>query len=223
MSLEIKNLKKSFQQGGAQIQILKGLNASIAEGEMVAVVGRSGSGKSTLLSLLAGLEKPEEGEIKIHLHNMTNMSEAQLTRFRAENLGFVFQQYHLISHLTALENVMLPLEILKKERAQELSEKLLTELGLGHRLSHFPHQLSGGECQRVAIARALITEPKVLLADEPSGNLDSETGDTVMELFFELVKRKNITTILVTHSETLANKCQRKLRLQNGLLTESVT
>ncbi len=222
MSLQISELKKSFFQGAQQIQILKSLNAEIHEGEIVAIVGRSGSGKSTLLSLLAGLERPDHGEIKINGQNMTAMDENQITKFRAENLSFVFQQYHLISHLTALENVMMPLEILKQKDIQVRAEKLLTELGLGHRLDHFPHQLSGGESQRVAIARALITEPKVLLADEPSGNLDSETGDSVMDLFFDLVKRKKMTTVLVTHSESLANKCQRKLRLQNGILQESV-
>jgi putative ABC transport system ATP-binding protein len=220
MSLVLKEVKKSFHQGDTEIQVLKGLETTITPGEIVSVVGQSGSGKSTLLSILAGLERADAGQILVDSVNLMNLNESELTLFRAQNIAIVFQQYHLISHLTALENVMLALEILKIEDAQSKAEAALKELGLGHRLTHFPSQMSGGECQRVAIARALVVRPKILLADEPSGNLDTHTGEKVMDVFFEVVKKHNITTILVTHSETLAKRCQRTLRLNEGHLRE---
>jgi putative ABC transport system ATP-binding protein len=184
------------------------------------IVGQSGSGKSTLLSILAGLERADTGDISVDKINLTPLTEQELTLFRAQNIAIVFQQYHLISHLTALENVMLALEILKMANAKERAEEVLKELGLGHRLNHFPSQLSGGECQRVAIARALVVKPKILLADEPSGNLDTHTGDKVMDVFFDVVRKQKITTILVTHSEALAQRCGRRLRLEEGILKD---
>ncbi len=220
MSLQLVNIKKNFKQGEADIRVLNGLNATIKSGELVSIVGQSGSGKSTLLSLLAGLERVDDGQLLIDGTDISRLSENEMTRFRSENISIVFQQYHLVSHLTALENVMLPLEIQKKENAQEQAIKLLTELGLEKRMNHFPSQLSGGECQRVAIARALIVQPKMLLADEPSGNLDTKTGEKVMELFFEIARKYKMTTILVTHSEELAKKCQRQLQLSEGQLKE---
>lgn len=220
MSLILKDLKKGFHQGEVSIQVLDGLNASIKEGEIVAIVGQSGSGKSTLLSLLAGLERADSGEILVDQQNLALFNEHQMTAFRARNIAIVFQQYHLVAHLTALENVMLALEIQKMKDARPRAEEALKELGLGHRLNHFPSQLSGGECQRVAIARALVVQPKILLADEPSGNLDAHTGEKVMAAFFEIVRKYKITTILVTHSEILAKKCQRTLNLSDGLLRE---
>ena len=220
MSLVLKDVRKSFHQGETEIEVLKGLNVQIEPGQVVSIIGQSGSGKSTLLSILAGLERADAGDILVDTVNLTPMSEQQLTLFRAQNISIVFQQYHLIAHLTALENVMLALEILKMENAKERAEEALKELGLGHRLEHFPSQLSGGECQRVAIARALVVKPKILLADEPSGNLDTHTGDKVMEVFFDIVKKHKITTVLVTHSESLAQKCQRTLRLEEGQLRE---
>lgn len=221
MSLILKDIKKGFSQGETEIQVLKGLNISIEPGQVVSIVGQSGSGKSTLLSLLAGLERADSGEILVDRVNLTPMSESEITKFRAQNIAIVFQQYHLIAHLTALENVMLALEILRIENPKQRAEEALMELGLGHRLNHFPSQLSGGECQRVAIARALVVKPKILLADEPSGNLDTQTGDKVMDVFFDIVKKHNITTVLVTHSEVLAKKCQRILRLEDGHLKEA--
>lgn len=221
MSLIIENLKKSYRQGDQNIEVLKGLSARIPEGRMVSVVGRSGSGKSTLLSLLAGLENADSGQILVDGVDLTTMSEKNLTEFRAQKISIVFQQYHLVSHLTALENVTLPLEILGRDHTEEKAVKLLEEMGLKHRLHHTPGQLSGGECQRVAIARALVVEPKILLADEPSGNLDIETGDRVMELFFEISHRHKITTLLVTHSDTLAKRCERTYRLINGIFQEA--
>lgn len=221
MSLILKDLKKGFLQGDAQIQVLKGLNVQVEPGQVVSIVGQSGSGKSTLLSILAGLERADSGAILVDSVDLTPMTEQELTLFRAQNIAIVFQQYHLMSHLTAVENVMLGLEILKMEKPRERAEEALVELGLGHRLHHFPSQLSGGECQRVAIARALVVKPKILLADEPSGNLDIHTGDKVMDVFFDIVKKHNITTLLVTHSEQLAKRCQRILRLNEGQLRDS--
>lgn len=220
MSLVLNQVRKGFHQGETEIQVLKGLNASIEPGQVVAIVGQSGSGKSTLLSLLAGLERADSGEILVDSVNLVPLSEQEITLFRAQNIAIVFQQYHLIAHLTALENVMLSLEILKMENPRERAEEALRELGLGHRLNHFPSQLSGGECQRVAIARALVVKPKILLADEPSGNLDIHTGDKVMDVFFDIVRKHKITTILVTHSEALAKRCERVLRLEEGQLRE---
>lgn len=220
MSLVLKNVKKSFHQGDTEIAVLKGLNVEIKPGQVVSIVGQSGSGKSTLLSLLAGLERPDAGDILVDNVHLAPMTEQELTLFRAQNIAVVFQQYHLIAHLTALENVMLALEILKMENPRQRAQEALEELNLGHRLNHFPSQLSGGECQRVAIARALVVKPKILLADEPSGNLDTHTGDKVMEVFFDIVKKHQITTILVTHSESLAQRCQRILRLEDGLLRD---
>lgn len=220
MSLVLSSVRKSFRQGETEIQVLKGLDVTIEPGQVVSIVGQSGSGKSTLLSLLAGLERAEGGEILVDKVNLLPLTEQEMTLFRAQNIAIVFQQYHLIAHLTALENVMLALEILKLENPRERAEEALKELGLGHRLNHFPSQLSGGECQRVAIARALVVKPKILLADEPSGNLDTQTGDKVMDVFFDIVRKHKITTILVTHSEVLAKKCERILRLEEGHLRE---
>lgn len=220
MSLILKDLRKSFLQGDTEIKVLNGVNAEIKEGQIVAIVGQSGSGKSTLLSLLAGLEKADSGEIRVDGTDIAALSESQITNFRARNISIVFQQYHLVSHLTALENVQLPLEILGRPDAEQKSRKLLEDMGLSHRISHFSNQMSGGESQRVAIARALVVEPKILLADEPSGNLDIHTGEKVMEIFFAMAKKQKMTTILVTHSEALAKRCERILRLEEGRLRE---
>jgi putative ABC transport system ATP-binding protein len=218
MSLIVQNLHKKFHQGDADIEVLRGVSFEIEVGSLVAVLGQSGSGKSTLLSLLAGLDRPTSGEILVDDQKMTGLSEEQMTAFRAKKIGIVFQQFHLMSHLTALENVMLPLEILREKNIEERARHSLAQMGLSHRVNHFPSQLSGGECQRVAIARALVVEPKILLADEPSGNLDSETGQKVMDIFFEVVRKNKTTTILVTHSEALASQCGKKLTLKNGLM-----
>lgn len=221
MSLALKDLEKSFQQGDTKIHVLKGLQVQVEEGQIVAIVGQSGSGKSTLLSILAGLERPDAGEIRVGGINMSPLTEKEMTLFRAKNISIVFQQYHLVSHLTALENVMLPLEILKRDKAEEKARALLTEMGLAHRLHHFANQMSGGECQRVAIARALVVEPKLLLADEPSGNLDTQTGEKVMDIFFAMANKFKMTTVLVTHSEALAKRCERTLHLEEGRLREA--
>lgn len=222
MSLQLSNVIKSFQQGENKVEVLKGLNAEVKQGEIVAILGKSGSGKSTLLSVLAGLTKVDQGQYSLNGHKLESLSEDEWSDFRSQNIAIVFQQYHLVSHLTALENVTLPLEIQgQSAEAQAKAKKILEDLGLGHRLDHFPKQLSGGESQRVAIARALIASPKLLLADEPSGNLDVTTGDSVMKLFFEVVRKNKITTLLVTHNEELARMCDRILRIQDGRFQEN--
>lgn len=216
--ITVENLNKSFFQNQNQISILKNLSLQVNAGEVIGLVGQSGSGKTTFLTLMSGLEKPDTGSILVNDTDLVKLSEEQLTQFRAKNISIVFQQYHLISHLTALENVMLPLEVMgiSQQEAKERALNLLNEVGLANRVEHFPSQLSGGESQRVAIARALVTTPKVIYADEPSGNLDQETGAKVMSLFMSIVKKYQITTLLVTHNLELAGLCQKVYKLQNG-------
>jgi putative ABC transport system ATP-binding protein len=215
VSVTVENLRKTYQQGHATIEALRGVSLKIQTGELVAILGASGSGKSTLLGLLAGLDQPSAGRILVHDTDLYALPEGKRTDFRAQSISLVFQQFHLLPHLSALENVGLPLEILGRADASR-ARSLLEAVGLGPRMHHLPSQLSGGECQRVAIARALITEPKLLLADEPSGNLDGETAASVMQLFFQTVREKKITCFLVTHNEELAARCDRVLRIQGG-------
>jgi putative ABC transport system ATP-binding protein len=212
------NLRKSYGQGDAKVEVLKGINLEIKKGETLALIGKSGSGKSTLLSLLAGLDYPDSGEISINGKTISSMSEKELTSFRAAHMGIIFQQFHLVSTLTAFENVLLPLELLKRPGAQAKALALLESVGLGHRSHHLPSQLSGGESQRVAMARALAIGPAILFADEPSGNLDEETGEKVMDLLFQMVKETGTTLVLVTHDQDLAKKCQRIVHLEHGSL-----
>lgn len=216
--MQIRDLKKSYGAGASRVEVLKGINLDIQAGEQVALVGKSGSGKSTLLSLLAGLDSPDAGTISIEGKNYSHLKESELTAFRAEKMGIVFQQFHLVSTLSALENVLLPLEILKRPRAKEEAQKLLESVGLAHRMHHLPSELSGGESQRVAIARALGHKPSILFADEPSGNLDEETGDKVMQLLFDLVNATKTTLVLVTHDPELASRCSRVVHLEHGNL-----
>jgi putative ABC transport system ATP-binding protein len=217
-TVTVKDLRKSYGQGESKVEVLKGINLDIQKGETLALIGKSGSGKSTLLSLLAGLDNPESGHIHINGKNISSMSEKELTNFRASHMGIVFQQFHLVSTLTAFENVLLPLELLKRPDAQERAIHLLESVGLSHRKDHLPSQLSGGESQRVAIARALAIKPSILFADEPSGNLDEETGDKVMELLFKMVRDTGTTLVLVTHDQDLARKCSRTVHLEHGSL-----
>lgn len=216
MSLQIKSLKKTYVQGLEKLVILNHLNMQVNTSELVAVVGASGSGKSTFLSLVAGLDQFDDGDILINNQSIKNLNSPQMTKFRAQNIGFVFQQFHLIQHLTAFENLVLPLEILGRPFSEADIHHALENVGLAHRASHKPTELSGGECQRLALARGLITKPSLLLADEPSGNLDSETGERVMKLFFEQVRATQTTTVLVTHDMELAKKCDRIFVLKNG-------
>lgn len=216
MSIQIQNLNKSYSLNSEKLNILKNLNAEIQTGEIVAVVGASGSGKSTLLSLLSGLDHADSGDITIQGQKIFQLSPQQMISFRAQNIGIIFQQFHLVSHLTAFENVALPLDILNRPYKSEDILMALDHVGLKSRAGHKPSELSGGESQRLAIARALITRPNLLLADEPSGNLDSETGSKVMDLFFQQVRQQKTTTILVTHDMALADRCDRKLVLKQG-------
>ena len=217
MLLEINQLYKSFPQTDhGQIDVLKNINLEINEGETVAVVGQSGSGKSTLLSLMAGLDRQTTGSLRLRDKEISEMSEVKLTQFRAENIGIIFQQFYLMPHLTALENVSLPLEMFGYEDYLNRAKEALNQVGLSGREQHFPHQLSGGESQRVAIARAVVARPSILLADEPTGNLDNETGVQVANLLFDLVKTTGMTMLLVTHNTEMARRCSRQLTLQFG-------
>ena len=217
MLLEINQLYKSFPQTDhCQIDVLKNINLEIHEGETVAVVGQSGSGKSTLLSLMAGLDRQTTGSLRLRDKEISEMSEVKLTQFRAENIGIIFQQFYLMPHLTALENVSLPLEMFGYENYLNRAKETLQQVGLSDREQHFPHQLSGGESQRVAIARAVVGRPSILLADEPTGNLDNETGVQVANLLFELVKTTGMTMLLVTHNTEMAKRCTRQMTLQFG-------
>ena len=220
--LVLDNLSKEFPSvgGGESLQILKSLNLDLQAGETVAVLGTSGSGKSTLLSLVAGLDVPTNGAVFLGEKNLVTMPEYELVSYRALHLGIVFQQFHLMPHLSALENVSLPLELADNTQAISKATKALNSVGLGERLSHYPSQLSGGECQRVAIARALCVEPLLLLADEPTGSLDTHTADSVADLLFNLVQDGETTMLLVTHNLQLAQRCDRVLRLQEGRLVE---
>ncbi len=218
MILQVKDLRKSFTQGKRTIDALKGVSFQVEKNESLAIVGPSGSGKTTLLSLLAGLDQVSAGEINFDGNPIHNMSERELNAFRAQNIGIVFQQFHLMPHLSALENVALPLDILGQDNSEERARSMLVQVGLGDRVTHRPHQLSGGECQRVAIARASVTNPKILLADEPSGNLDTETGAKVMDLLFQLVEDHGMTLILITHNEKLAHRCQKQIHIVGGQL-----
>ena len=216
--LALKKVSKSYSQGDTKIQILNDLDFQVKRGETVAITGQSGSGKSTLLALIAGIDRPDSGTITIGETDLSTLDESQLTKFRGAKLGIVFQQFHLIPYLTALENVMLALEISGDHSAQSKAKEALASVGLSSREKHYPSQLSGGECQRVAIARAFVTNPEFLIADEPSGNLDPATGSQVMDLLFNQVLSRKMTLIVVTHSIELAKKCQRIFKLSSGCL-----
>ena len=202
------------------ISILEDINLEVNAAETVSVVGQSGSGKTTLLSLLAGLDTPTSGSIQLFQHSMDTMNEDDRAGLRSKFIGFVFQAFHLIPGFTALENVMLPLEINDHADADDIARQWLDRVGMAHRLDHYPKTLSGGEQQRVAIARAFATTPPLLLADEPTGNLDTETGHNVIELLFELNQEQSTTLILVTHDESLTQRCQRCFRLIQGMLEQ---
>lgn len=214
--IRVENLTRTFQTRQGPLPILKDLNFEIAKGEIVAITGHSGSGKSTLLGLLAGLDQQQSGEILYAGESLKNRSPEQSHQFRARNISLIFQNHYLIPHLTALENVLLPLQILRLSSGEQKARDLLTQVGLQDRLDHFPSELSGGESQRVAIARGLVINPMVLLADEPTGSLDAETGEKVMKIYFDLVRKNNLTSIIVTHNQELAQLCDRTLKLSQG-------
>lgn len=198
------------------LPILQGLSLNIKQGESVAIVGASGSGKSTLLGIMAGLDSASSGEVLLQGSNLSALTEDERAAVRARGVSFVFQNFQLLSGLTALENVMLPLEIQGVKKAKQEAQELLQKVGLGARLSHYPNQLSGGEQQRVALARAFAGKPQILFADEPTGNLDRHTGEKIEELFFALNKSTGTTLVLVTHDQSLAARCDRQVRIDEG-------
>ena len=216
--LEAHELSKEVSSPEGTLTILSDVSFSISAGESVAVVGPSGAGKSTLLALLAGLDLPTTGHVTLSSANLSSLDEDGRAQLRAENVGFVFQSCHLVPSLNALENVMLPLELAGRTDARAVAHSIIKEVGLQDRWSHYPAQLSGGEKQRVAIARAFATEPAVLFADEPTGNLDSRTGANIMELMFDLNRNSRTTLVLVTHDQGLAERCDRVLSLDVGKL-----
>ncbi len=220
--LSARHLSKVVPSTEGELSILHDLSLELSRGDSLAIVGSSGSGKSTLLGLLAGLDLPSSGEVQLAGHNLTNLDEDQRARVRAEHVGFVFQSFQLLDNLNALENVMLPLELDGRRDARERARDLLQRVGLGQRLTHSPRQLSGGEQQRVAIARAFAAEPAVLFVDEPTGNLDSHTGERISDLLFELNQERGATLVLVTHDERLAHRCRRLIRLEGGHLVDTV-
>ena len=218
--LEARGISKQVSSPEGPLTILSAVSFSISSGESVAVVGPSGAGKSTLLALLAGLDLPTEGHVVLNSHNLGELDEDGRARIRAESVGFVFQSFHLVPSLNALENVMLPLELAGVDDARAASHTIIEQVGLSDRWRHYPAQLSGGEKQRVAIARAFATEPAVLFADEPTGNLDSRTGTNIMNLMFELNQESSTTLVLVTHDRSIAQRCNRILTLDAGLLVD---
>ncbi|MCZ4322278.1 ABC transporter ATP-binding protein [Pseudomonas anguilliseptica] len=220
--LTARNLSKVVPSTEGELTILHDLSLGLVSGDSLAIVGSSGSGKSTLLGLLAGLDLPSSGSVVLAGNDLASLDEDQRARVRAEHVGFVFQSFQLLDSLNALENVMLPLELEGRADARQRARTLLDRVGLGQRLTHYPRQLSGGEQQRVAIARAFAAEPAVLFADEPTGNLDSHTGERISDLLFELNKERGATLVLVTHDERLAHRCQRLIRLEGGHLVDHV-
>lgn len=218
--IKCDNLQKRVPIAGAELEILKGITLEIKSGESVAIIGASGSGKSTLLGLLAGLDEGSGGSVTINGTDLGTLDEDGRARFRGEHIGFVFQSFQLLPALTALENVMLPLELQGQYDVAEKAEHYLKRVELEARMRHYPLQLSGGEQQRVALARAFASRPAILFADEPTGNLDSRTGDRIIDLMFELNREEGTTLVLVTHDSALADRCDRRLRLDGGALVQ---
>lgn len=214
--VRIDNLDLSLGRDASRVHILKGVSLEIARGEAIGLVGPSGSGKSTLLMTMAGLERPDRGSIVIDGENLSGFDEDGLARFRGRNIGIVFQSFHLIPTMTALENVAVPLELAGEDDAFGKAAAELEAVGLGERLTHYPAQLSGGEQQRVALARALVVDPALLIADEPTGNLDEATGKGIVDLLFRLKTERGATLVLVTHDPGLAAQCDRVIRLRSG-------
>ena len=218
--IKCENLQKRVPMAGTELEILKGITLEIKSGESVAIIGASGSGKSTLLGLLAGLDEASGGSVTINGTDLGTLDEDGRARFRGEHIGFVFQSFQLLPALTALENVMLPLELQGHSDVTQKAEHYLRRVELDARMGHYPLQLSGGEQQRVALARAFASRPAILFADEPTGNLDSRTGDRIIDLVFELNREEGTTLVLVTHDSALADRCDRRLPLDGGALVK---
>jgi putative ABC transport system ATP-binding protein len=215
-AVAMRGVDLSLGRGAARVHILRGVDLAIGRGESVGIVGASGSGKSTLLMIMAGLERPDKGEIEIDGVSLGSLGEDGLAKFRGSRIGIVFQSFHLIPTMTALENVAAPLELAGAADALHRARAELAQVGLSERADHYPTQLSGGEQQRVALARALVASPSLLIADEPTGNLDEATGKAIMELMFDLPSRRGSTLVLVTHDAALAARCDRVIRMRSG-------
>ncbi len=214
--LAARGIGKTVKSGDSDLVILREIDLEVTPGEAVAVVGASGSGKSTLLAILAGLDTPSAGSVTLEGENLFSLDEDRRAELRGRSVGFVFQSFQLLPSLTALENVMLPLELSGRDDAEAMAREMLVRVGLGQRLQHYPKHLSGGEQQRVALARAFVVRPKLLFADEPTGSLDAESGGAVIELLFEMNREFGTTLVLVTHDEQLAARCRRIVRLAGG-------
>ncbi|GEP10742.1 ABC transporter ATP-binding protein [Methylobacterium gnaphalii] len=221
-AVSLAGIDLSLGRGPSRVHVLRGISLDVEKGEAVGLVGPSGSGKSTLLMVMAGLERPESGRIMVAGTDLGGLDEDGLARFRGRNIGIVFQAFHLVPTMTALENVALPLELADASNAQARAAAELEAVGLGHRLHHYPAQLSGGEQQRVAVARALAPNPAILVADEPTGNLDETTGRGIVDLLFKLKRERGATLVLVTHDPGLARLCDRTVRLRAGRIEEPV-
>ncbi len=219
--IQANNLSKYVDTSQGRLNILASIDLCIQSGEVIAIVGASGAGKSTLLGLLAGLDIPSQGNVYLAGECITDLDEDGRARVRSQHVGFVFQSFQLLASLTAVENVMLPLELVGDRQAERKAKMFLDRVGLAHRMDHYPNQLSGGEQQRVALARAFVTSPRILFADEPTGNLDSETGAQIIELLFELNQEEGTTLVLVTHDDALASRCQRIIPLQAGRIIKA--
>jgi putative ABC transport system ATP-binding protein len=219
-ALNLKDVHLTLSSRAGAVNILRGVNVGATGGQAIGIVGPSGSGKTSLLMVIAGLEAVTSGQIMVNGVNLNGKSEETLAKFRRENIGIIFQSFHLIPTMTALENVAVPLEFKGDKYAMDRAREGLVRVGLGHRLDHYPGQLSGGEQQRVAIARAVTSGAKILLADEPTGNLDQETGSTIIDLLFDLKEREQATLLLVTHDRALAKRCDRILEVRDGLVSE---
>jgi len=214
--IELNDIRLTLPSEAGEVNILRGIDLVMAAGGALGLVGPSGSGKSTLLMVLSGLEQPSSGEVRVAGKDLTQMSEDELAAFRRQYVGIVFQSFHLVPTMTALENVAIPLEFAGRGDAFARAEEELALVGLGHRLTHYPGQLSGGEQQRVALARAVAGDPKILLADEPTGNLDGATGEQIIDLMFDLHRRRGTSLVLITHDGDLAERCDRVVRLRDG-------
>lgn len=219
LAIELKNVDLSLGSGASRVHILKDVNLAITPHSSVGLIGPSGSGKSTLLMVMAGLERADSGDVIVAGQALTPLCEDDLARFRGQSIGIVFQSFHLMANMTALENVSVPLELAGVDDAFERAASELQAVGLGERLSHYPGELSGGEQQRVALARALAPGPAVLIADEPTGNLDEETGRHIMDLLFQKQEERGMTLVLVTHDRSLAARCDRTVRMRSGVLS----
>lgn len=219
-AIELDAIHLRLSSDAGEVNILRGIGLEIGRGETVGLVGPSGSGKTSMLMVIAGLERPTEGRVRVAGQDITELNEDKLALFRRNHTGIVFQNFHLVPTMTALENVALPLEFAGDSDAFDKAHAQLEAVGLGHRTSHYPGQLSGGEQQRVALARAFVTEPTVLLADEPTGNLDGSTGEQVMEVLFEMHQRIGTTLLLITHAPELAERCSRILTMNDGLISD---